>query len=1020
MRAGARTARIESLEPRLVLSAAEETGIGSATDDGAVHPRQTSCNCPGCAMPLPDPLIESATTQSSAFAPFPLEDTFTLHSRPEATKVIYLDFDGQTVSGTPWNTLRGVDPIVQTGYDTDGDTNTFSDNELAQIQDIWLRVVEDFIPFDVNVTTEEPNIEDLRNTGGADTRWGIRVIIGGSSSPVAPDTGGVAYLGSFSDSIDNPCWVFQMSPSAVAEAISHEVGHTLGLSHDGTSTQGYYTGHGFGPTGYAPIMGVGYYRDLVVWSSGEYADANNQQDDLAIITGEQTTRWTPAGNGFTYIADDYSDDLDTAHLLDGSDVQGVIQQNTDIDIFTFFTTGSIDIDILPAPVSPNLDILATLLDATGTVIATSNPIDALHASFNTLVDAGWYYLTIDGTGKGNPLGTGYTDYGSLGQYTLSAVVSPPPPEVAFSEVLPNPRYAGEGVSSLDVLFQSEVSGFDLGDIEITRSGMPVDLSNATLTTTDNTTWALEGLFEATAPVGEYTATIRAAGSGIVSVDDGIAIIDDAMVSWSVVVPPPFEMNDSMATAHAIDLQNGTATLNAAIGDNRYLRDDVDLFAVDLSPAGTLTADVDAQSLYSQSRLDSYVRVFDANGREVARNDDHGASQDSYVSLYSAAGGRYYVGVSAYGNHTYNPAFGASGQAGYSAGSYTLQLSWLADDAPDEPDPPGTPDTPPGVAAEPNDSMTLATPLEFNNSAASVEGTIGDGDYMMADVDLYFFQLAAGTVVTADIDAEELSSPSRLDSYLRLFDANGQEIRANDDFGGSLDSRLTANVPHEGTYYIGVSAFGNSQYRPNAAGSGQPARSGGSYLLSVSVSTAPLPPTTPPQPPSPPPPSDLGEPSESIESSIPLVFENDAVSVQGFIGNGLFGLADVDVYALQLVAGTNIVVDINARSLPSPTGLDSYLRLFDRTGRLITANDDDDGSRDSLLVFSVVESGIYYIGVSAYGNYLYDVARAGSGRAAETSGGYELSVSQAARESAFSLLGPSRPNGGGSSAIPLLR
>jgi len=32
----------------------------------------------------------------------------------------------------------------------------------------------------------------------------------------------------------------------VAEAASHEVGHSLGLSHDGTSTATYYQGHGLG------------------------------------------------------------------------------------------------------------------------------------------------------------------------------------------------------------------------------------------------------------------------------------------------------------------------------------------------------------------------------------------------------------------------------------------------------------------------------------------------------------------------------------------------------------------------------------------------------------------------------------------------------------------------------------------------------------------------------------------------------------------------------------------------------
>ncbi len=47
-----------------------------------------------------------------------------------------------------------------------------------------------------------------------------------------------------------------------------QVGHNGGLHHDGAITStpggmGYYPGHGSGPTGWAPIMGVGYGQALV-------------------------------------------------------------------------------------------------------------------------------------------------------------------------------------------------------------------------------------------------------------------------------------------------------------------------------------------------------------------------------------------------------------------------------------------------------------------------------------------------------------------------------------------------------------------------------------------------------------------------------------------------------------------------------------------------------------------------------------------------------------------------------------
>ena len=56
-------------------------------------------------------------------APFPLPNTFTLHSRPGANRIIYLDFDGHETSGTRWNATSGIDPILSPPYTRDGDSN---------------------------------------------------------------------------------------------------------------------------------------------------------------------------------------------------------------------------------------------------------------------------------------------------------------------------------------------------------------------------------------------------------------------------------------------------------------------------------------------------------------------------------------------------------------------------------------------------------------------------------------------------------------------------------------------------------------------------------------------------------------------------------------------------------------------------------------------------------------------------------------------------------------------------------
>jgi len=99
----------------------------------------------------------------------PLANTFKLHSRPSATKVIYLDFDGH----------KGFEGNYS-AFDLDGSSNSFSDAERTRIQEVWKSVSEDFIPFDVDVTTEFPGIEALKKTGNGDTKWGIRTVVSSS------------------------------------------------------------------------------------------------------------------------------------------------------------------------------------------------------------------------------------------------------------------------------------------------------------------------------------------------------------------------------------------------------------------------------------------------------------------------------------------------------------------------------------------------------------------------------------------------------------------------------------------------------------------------------------------------------------------------------------------------------------------------------------------------------------------------------------------------------------------------
>lgn len=131
---------------------------------------------PITAVQLTSPILEISSPESEDVFPYlddeeknretskaPLSnaDTFRLHSNPGSNFTIYLDFDGGITEGTGWNNSTGIPTLIDIAYNWDGDSSTFNSSELSQIREIWKLVAEDFAPFDVNVTTEDPGVDAL-------------------------------------------------------------------------------------------------------------------------------------------------------------------------------------------------------------------------------------------------------------------------------------------------------------------------------------------------------------------------------------------------------------------------------------------------------------------------------------------------------------------------------------------------------------------------------------------------------------------------------------------------------------------------------------------------------------------------------------------------------------------------------------------------------------------------------------------------------------------------------------------
>jgi len=158
------------------------------------------------------------------------------------------------------------------------------------------------------------------------------------------------------------------------------------------------------------------------------------------------------------------------------------------------------------------------------------------------------------------------------------------------------------------------------------------------------------------------------------------------------------------------------------------------------------------TVYTESDMDTVLRIYNIIGDELAYDDDSGTGGNARISLLLSAG-TYFISVRGY--------------SGSTTGPYSLHVS--------------------------TDSITNITPGRTHNATLQAN-----------DSHLYSVTVPAGRLTAY--------TESNMDTVMRVYNSSGTEIAYDDDSGSGGNARIRISVT-AGTYFIRVWGYGGSYTGP---------------------------------------------------------------------------------------------------------------------------------------------------------------------------------------------------------------
>jgi hypothetical protein len=183
-----------------------------------------------------------------------------------------------------------------------------------------------------------------------------------------------------------------------------------------------------------------------------------------------------------------------------------------------------------------------------------------------------------------------------------------------------------------------------------------------------------------------------------------------------------------------------------------------IFTVDLKSGQNYKIDMVSKE------IDSFLRLEDAAGKELAKDDDSGGFVNARINFHCPTAGAYRVICTTFGGGT---------------GAFTLTIQEA--------------------------TIAKAAQLPLNDGMAKVEAKLtamdaADAVQTHSLCKVYAVKLAKGKSYQIDMMSTDV------DSFLRLEDSTGKELAKDDDSGDGSNARIQFSCPENGEYRIIATTF----------------------------------------------------------------------------------------------------------------------------------------------------------------------------------------------------------------------